>query len=127
MMGGKNVRAVMALYPKLTHADMRLLVHMASIALDPAGAEAERTDGKVPCLYYGSTELQAQALGYYGINADRLLRKIRGHLITAGAIVKVRSHARRRSPTWLVVTGEEPLISHHPEEVLPWLSGTSRT
>lgn len=122
-MGGKNVRAVIALYPKLSNAELLLLIHMASIALDPAGAERPRDDGKVPCLYYGSSELQAEAMRYHGANADRLLRKLRSHLVAAGAIVKVRAHAARRSPTWLIVTGEEPLITHHPEELLPWLSG----
>lgn len=122
-MGGKNVRAVIALYPKLTHAEMRLLVHMASIALDPAGAEAERDDGKVPCLYYGSTELQATAMGYSGRNVDRALRRLRLAMVDAGAIVKVTSSARRRSPTWLIVTGEEPLLTSSPEHPLPWLGG----
>lgn len=122
-MGGKNVRAVIALYPKLSHAEMRLLVHMASIARDPAGEEADRTDRAIPCLYFGSTELQAETMRYYGTNAARLLRKLRAHLVDAGAIVKIRSSARRRSPTWLIVTGEEPLISYSTEEPLPWLRG----
>lgn len=122
-MGGRNVSAVLALYPKLSNAERLLLIHMASISLDPMPDGSPREDRKIPCLYYGSAELQALHMGYTGANADRLLRKLRSELVAAGAIVKVRAHAARRSPTWLIVTGEEPLITHHPEALLPWLAG----
>ena len=100
-MGAGNVIAVLLYHRRLDHRAMRLLVHMASVSLDPPG-----TTNYGPCLYWARPEDQAAALGWIDWKADkrdRMLRKVRAQLVDAGAIVRIRNSARRRSPTWEVV------------------------
>ena len=101
-MGAGNVVAVQLYYPQLDHRAMRLLTHMAVVSWDPPG-----TPDHEPCLYWARPEQQAIALGWTRWNPDkrdRMLRKVRGELVAAGAIVRVRNSGPRRSPTWEIVT-----------------------
>lgn len=100
-MGAGNAVAVMLYHRRLDHRAMRLLTHMALVSMDPG-------EHSYPvCLYWGRPEDQAAALGWKDRNPafrDRELRAIRAQLVAAGAIVRVRGSARRRSPTWEVIT-----------------------
>lgn len=99
----------------LPSPELRLLLHMALLSVDPPGAQ-----DMPPCLYWGSVESQALAMNYTGKHAARKLRERRSHLVEVGAIERVRSSARRRSPTWRIVP--EPGSQEH-ERPLPWLMG----
>jgi len=113
-MGGTNVRVIMASYPKLDHAPMRLLTHMAAVSLDPPGYQ-----GYPPCIYWAGPDLQRLAMGYPNPTFDRRLREIRVALLATGAITRLRPYGQRRHPAWLVITGEQPDLSTAER----WLAG----
>lgn len=104
-MGGSSALAVMALYPKVGHAPMRLLTHMAATSLDPG----QRSEGRIPCCYWASPEAQILAMGWRDMsrgNAWRRLRRLRDELIASGAIVRVGVY--HKHPVFLLITGSEP-------------------
>ena len=113
-MGARNVGSVMAAWPDLAHAPMRLLVHMALVSMDPPG-----TPDAEPCLYWGTPELQALALNYTGKHARRSVREVRAVLVRVGALELVRPWRQYRSPVWRVVA-VPPVDNSAP---LAWLEG----
>jgi hypothetical protein len=113
-MGYHNVAAVMTFWTPLPGAPRVLLVHMALTSLDPPGR-----NGTPECHYWGSAEMQAQAMGYTCKGASRMLRKLRATLVEAGALQLVRPGHKGRPPVWLVVTAPP----RQPAQ-LPWLDGT---
>lgn len=118
-MGSGNVASVMLNWRHLPSPELRLLIHMALLSVDPPGAQ-----GMAPCLYWGSVESQAMALNYTGKHASRKLRERRANLVEAGAIELVRSSARGRSPTWRLVP--DPGYQDQEARPFPWLGGPQR-
>ena len=116
VMGATNVGSVLTAWPDLDHAPMRLLVHMALVSMDPPG-----TADAPPCLYWGTPELQALAMNYSGKHAIRLVRKLRGVLVIAGALELAVPARQWRSPVWRVVA--TPTVDN--SAPLPWLTGPS--
>lgn len=115
-MGSSNVSAVYLYWGHLPSSELRLLVHMANVSIDPPGAQ-----NMPSCLYWGGIDSQASAMNYAGKNAGRLLRKLRARLVKDGAIELVRHSAQHRSPTWRVVT--DPGAQDHRAPPMPWLRG----
>jgi hypothetical protein len=111
-MGAANVQRAFIRYGgQLTHAQMRLLVWMCVVALDPTPGR-ER-----PCEYFQPWTAQAEALGYqlpsnlFATDTESVRRlraakrntaKVRGELESAGAIKRIQASAPRRCATWLV-------------------------
>jgi hypothetical protein len=103
--GGSSALAVMALHPKVGHAPMRLLVHMAATSLDPG----QRSEGRLPCCYWGGPDSQILAMGWRDMSratAWRRLRRVRDQLLTNGAIVRIGVY--HKHPVFLLITGSEP-------------------
>ena len=107
-MAGTNVGRVMALYGKLDHRPMRLLVHMAWRSLD-VGQVRKPID--LPCLYWDSTAAQCIAVWGSGWTParDRTLRRLRSELVRTGAIDRVGTYRQR--PVFRIHTGEEPSLT----------------
>lgn len=104
-MGGSSALAVMALYPKIGHAPMRLLVHMAATSLDPG----QRSEGRLPCCYWAGPDTQILAMGWRDmsrVTAWRELRLLRRGLLNRGAIVRIGLY--HKHPVFLLITGSEP-------------------
>jgi hypothetical protein len=111
-MGATNVLAVMAMYPKLDHAAMRLLTHMAATSVDPG-----QRSSSPPCLYWATPESQMLAMGWRDMSiatANRRLRRLRGDLVAAGAAARVG--VIYRHPVWMLITGSQPDL----EEAVQW-------
>ena len=104
-MGGSSALAVMALYPKLNHSAMRLLVHMAATSLDPG----QRSEGRLPCCYWAGPNSQILAMGWRDMSrmtAWRELRKLRNNILSEGAMVRIGVY--HKHPVFLLITGSEP-------------------
>jgi len=114
-MGASNVVAVMTSWGRLNPAPRMLLVHMAVTALDPPGR-----DDVPACLYWGSWEMQASAMGYpLNRTSARFLRKLRAKLVAAGAIELDSLGTKAHSTRWMV----NAMPAAAPQS-LPWLGGT---
>jgi len=99
----------MAQHRDLEHPAMRLLVHMAALALDPPG-----TRDLEPLVYFGGWQLQAWHLGLdvpdgtdtasvtRQETCKRITARWRGQLARAGAIVLVKHSAPGRTAIWRI-------------------------
>lgn len=120
----------MLAWAELDSTPMRLLVHMALVANDPAQARTVE-----PCLYYAGWEAQARALGErdipspaatdtYSVARRHYLAnrttKVRATLLAVGAIESVKRGTPGHAAVYRVCTEQTPMVGadRHP----PWVS-----